>query len=143
MGVVWSILLSFDNEEWWEDGKDRPRDNCEPLDRINQWIHSGELVDLAGTSFKRGAGNGIDANLFGGGFKHFDIKGFIDVLNTQAWKERAKVQLWVRGAEEGMAEETFTAIKLRTRRAARSKPQPVPGSHTRSRAKGSPRRRNE
>ncbi len=60
----------------------------------------------------------MDANLYGGGFKHFDIEGFIKVVKAQHWKEASKVQLWVKGAEEGMGEEPFTLIKVGARRAA-------------------------
>ena len=31
-----------------EEGEDQPRDTCEPLERINQWLPYGKLVDLAG-----------------------------------------------------------------------------------------------
>ena len=44
MGFVWNILLSFDNEEWWEDGEDQPRETCKPLERINDRIPGGKLV---------------------------------------------------------------------------------------------------
>ncbi len=112
MGFVWNVVLSFDNEELWEDDEDEPRETCEALERINSWIPHGRLVSLIGPTYEEGAGNGMDVNLYGGGFKHFDIEGFIDVVKTQNWKERSKVQLWVKGAEEGMGEEPFTLIKL-------------------------------
>lgn len=122
MGWVWNVLLSCSNEEFWEDGEDEARDTCEPLERINQWIPHGKLVSLIGPTYVEGVGYGMDANLFGGGYKHFDIDGFIDVVEAQDWKDRAKVQLWVKGAEEGMGEESFTLIKLRPRRSRRPKP---------------------
>jgi hypothetical protein len=118
MGFVWNVILSFDNEELWEDGKDEPRETCEPLERINAWLPHGRLVSLIGPTYDGDAGNGIDANLYGGGFKHFDIEGFIEVVKAQDWKARAKVQLWVKGAEEGMGTESFTLVKLGGRRAA-------------------------
>ena len=121
MGFVWNILLSFDNEEWWVDGEDEPRDTCAPLEHINRWIAHGKLVSLTEPTYSKGAGNGMDANLFGGGYKHFDIDGFVQVVEAQDWKQRAKVQLWVKGAEEGMGEEPFTAVKLRRRKVARAK----------------------
>ena len=58
----------------------------------------------------------MDAYVFGGGYKHFDVEGFIKVVEAQNWRDRAKVQLWVKGAEEGMGEEPFTLITLRRRR---------------------------
>jgi hypothetical protein len=108
MGFKWNVMLSFDNEEWWEEDEDEPRDNCEPLERINQWIPYGQLVDLVTPPNAQGAGCGMDANLYGGGFKHFDIEGFIEVVRAQNWKARSKVQLWIKGAEEGMGDEPFT-----------------------------------
>ncbi len=117
MGWVWNVLLSFSNEEFWEDGEDEARDTCEALERINQWIPHGSLVSLTGPTYDDDAGYGMDANLYGGGFKNFDIEGLIDVVKAQAWKDRAKVQLWVKGAEEGMGEDPFTLIKLGRRRA--------------------------
>jgi hypothetical protein len=115
VGFVWNILLSFDNEELWEDGEEAPRDICVPVERINQWIPHGKLVDLTGPSYAKATGNGLDVNLFGGGYRRFDIEGFIRVVEAQDWKERAKVQLWVKGAEEGMGDEPFTLVKLRRR----------------------------
>ena len=113
MAFVWNVLLSFDNEELWEDGEDEPRPTCEPLDRVNAWLMpSGHLVDLVGPTYEGDAGNGLDANLFGGGFKHFDIDGFIQVVRAQRWKRRSKVQLWIKGAEEGMRTEPFQLIGL-------------------------------
>ncbi len=116
MGFVWNVMLSFDNEELWEDDEEEPRETCEPLQRINAWIPHGRLVSLIGPTYEDGAGYGMDANLYGGGFKHFDIEGFVEVVKAQDWKARSKVQLWVKGAEEGMGEEPFTLIKLGGRR---------------------------
>ena len=140
MAFVWNIMLSFDNEELWEDGEDEPRETCRPLDHINQWIPHGKLVDLTGPTFVKGAGFGMDANLYGGGFKHFDIEGFIEVVKSQAWKERAKVQIWIRGAEEGMAEEPFTAIELGPSRTSRRKRKSRSAGKTSSRATAKRRR---
>ena len=137
MSFLWNILLSFDNEEWWVDGEDQPRDTCEPLEGINRWIAGGKLVDLTGPTYMEGAGYGLDANLFGGAFKHFDIEGFIKVVEAQTWKERAKVQLWVRGAEAGMCEEPFTAVRLARQKAVR--PQPTSVRKRKSPAKSSTR----
>jgi len=88
------------------------------LERINAWIPYGRLVSLIGHTYRDDAGYGMDANLYGGGFKHFDIEGFIEVVKAQDWKERSRVQLWVKGAEEGMGEEPFTLIMIGTRTAA-------------------------
>jgi hypothetical protein len=115
MGFVWNVMLSFDNEELWDDGTDEPQETCDPLDKINAWLPHGRLVSLIGPTYEDEAGNGMDANLYGGGFKHFDIEGFIAVVEAQDWKARSKVQLWVKGAEEGMGEEPFTLIKISRR----------------------------
>src|SRR5262249_36514749 len=101
MGFVWNVMLSFDNEEGWEESEDEPRKSCGPVQQINDWIPSGQLVSLTGPTYADDAGYGMDANLYGGGFKNFDIEGFIEVVKTQEWKERSKVQLWVKRAEEG------------------------------------------
>jgi hypothetical protein len=123
MGWVWNVLLSCSNEEFWEEGEEEARKTCKPLERINQWIPHGKLVSLIGPTYAEGVGYGIDANLFGGGYKHFDIEGFIDVVKAQDWKMRSKVQLWVKGAEEGMGEDPFTLIKLGRRPSSRPKPE--------------------
>jgi hypothetical protein len=122
-------VLSFDNEElWqdedddWDDGEDDDWDDgedegeaaetCEPLELINAWLAPNRLVSLTGPTYEDNVGNGLDANLYGGGFQHFDMDGFIEVVKAQNWKARSKVQLWVKGAEEGMGTEPFTLVKL-------------------------------
>jgi hypothetical protein len=117
MGFLWNVMLSFSNEELWEDDEDQPRETCEPLERINEWIATGKLVDLVGPTYARDASSGLDANLYGGGFKHLDINAFIKVVETQPWKEPRKVQLWVMGGQEGMGEDVFHPVRLRVRRA--------------------------
>jgi len=121
MGFVWNVMLSFDNEELWENGEDELRETCEPLERINAWIPHGRLVSLIGPTYANDAGYGMDPNLYGGGFKNFDIESFTEVVEAQDWKARSKVQLWVKGAEEGMGEEPFTLIKLGRRPSSRPK----------------------
>lgn len=116
MGFVWNVLLSFDNEEFWEDGEEEARETCAPLEQINAWLPYGRLVSLIGPTFADEAGAGMDANLYGGGFKHFDIDGFIELVKAQDWKARSKVQLWVKGEED-----PFTLIKLARRTAAARK----------------------
>lgn len=114
MGFVWNVMLSFDSEEFWEEDEDEPRETCEPLERINDWLGQCRLVSLVGPTYEDDAGNGMDANLYGGGFKHFDIDSFIDIVNKQTWKKRANVQLWVKGAEEGMGADPWALVKLNT-----------------------------
>lgn len=120
MALVWNILLSFSNEEWWTGGEDQPRDTCEPLRQINAWIPAGKLVNLVPPTYRKGAGNGMDANLFGGGFKRFDIEAFVDVVASQPWKDRPRVQLWVKGGEEGMSDDLWVEVKLPKPRRTRS-----------------------
>lgn len=139
MAFIWNIMLSFDNEERWPDGADEPTDGCEPLDRINAWIPGGRLVSLVGATYRDHAGFGIDANLYGGGFKHFDIEEFIKVVEAQKWKERQRVQLWIRGAEEGMSEDVFTLVKLCPRPSLR----PRSRSSSRRKRKGPLRKRRK
>jgi hypothetical protein len=119
MGWVWNVLLSFDDSELWEG--DEPRDTCESLERINAWIGSGRLVSLISPTYDDDAGYGMDANLYGGGFKRLDIEGFIAAVKDQDWKARSKVRLWVKGGEEGMSDEPFTLIKLGRGKAARGR----------------------
>ena len=104
-GVTGALTSAYD--------ADQPQDSCEPLDRINDWIPDGRLVDLTPPTFAAGAGNGLDAWLFGGGFKHFDIEDFIRVVEAQPWRDRRNLQLWVKGGEEGAGDESFTAVKLK------------------------------
>lgn len=54
-------------------------------------------MSLIQPTCEKNAGYGMDANLYGGGFKHFDIESFISVVERQNWKDRDNVQLWVKG----------------------------------------------
>lgn len=126
MGFLWNVMLSFSNEELWEDDEDQPRETCEPLERINEWIPTGKLVELIGPTYAEDASSGLDANLYGGGFKHLDIDAFIKVVEAQPWKDRANVQLWIRGGSEGLDNGPFEAVKLR-------RPRPVRGAKSRGR----------
>lgn len=121
MGFIWNVMLSFGNDEWWENDADQPRETCEPLERINEWIPDGKLVDLVGPTYAEGASSGLDANLYGGGFKHVDIDAFIKVVEAQAWKDPARVQLWIKGGEEGVDSDGFERVRLRLSRARRRK----------------------
>jgi len=130
MGWVWNIMLSFDNEELWEDGEEEARETCELLEAINTQINHGRLVSLVGPTYEDGVGNGMDANLYGGGFKNFDIEEFIELVRSQKWKKRSKVQLWIKGAEEGMGDQPFKLVRLgrltsRISSSARSVPPPM------------------
>jgi hypothetical protein len=120
LGWVWTVMVSFSNEELWDDGQDEPRETCMALERINTWIGDGQLVSLASRTY-HGNGPGMDANLYGGGFKHLDIERFIELVEAQDWKDRGKVQLWIKGGEEGMSDEPFKLIKLRKRTASHPK----------------------
>lgn len=78
--------------------------------------------DRTGPTYEDDAGIGMDANLYGGGFKHFDIDGFRAVVKRQNWKDRAKVQLWIKGGEEGIDDEPSALVKLGRREADRPRP---------------------
>ena len=91
MSWVWNVMLSFSNEELWDEEEEEPRETCEPLMRINAWIEDGKLVALIKPTYAKNAGYGMEANLYGGGFKHFDIEKFITVVETQDWKDRANL----------------------------------------------------
>jgi hypothetical protein len=112
MGWIWNVLLCCSNEEFWTDDADEPSETCEPLERINQWIPDGKLVDLTKPTYAKGAGSGMDAWLFGGGFKHFDIDAFVRVVEEQPWKDRPNLQLWVKG-DGSTSNEPFTPVRLR------------------------------
>jgi hypothetical protein len=111
MSWVWNIVLSFSDEEYWEPDEDEPRETCEPLERINEWIPYGRLVNLVEPTYREGAGYGMTVNLFGGGFKHFDIESFIQVVEAQSWKDPDNVQLWLKGETDA----AFTCYGLQLR----------------------------
>jgi hypothetical protein len=117
MSWIWNVVLSFSNDELGEDEDGQTQDTCESLEKINQWIPDGKLVSLVSPTYKKGAGYGMEANLYGGGYKHFDIDGFIKVVEAQKWSNRANVQLWIKGEED----ESFIPIPLKWPRAARKK----------------------
>lgn len=112
MSWIWSVMLSFSDEELWEDGEDAPRRTCRPMERINAWIPHGRLVDLVSPTYKDDVGSGIAANLFGGGYNHLDMDAFIEVVESQDWKDRANLQLWIKGDED----QSWTPVRLRRRR---------------------------
>jgi hypothetical protein len=118
MAWILTIMLSFSNEECWKDDEDEPVEplECKPMEQINNWVSGGNpsssdwgrLVELISPTYVDDASYGMDANLVGGGFRHFNIEGFIKVIEDQNWKEREAVQLWLKGEEDEM----FTLIKL-------------------------------
>jgi hypothetical protein len=90
MAWVWNVMVSFSDEELWDEGADDARETCAAIEAINAWMPHGKLADLT-------RGTAMTANLYGGGFKHFEIEGFIDVVRRQDWHDRKAVQLWVKG----------------------------------------------
>lgn len=114
MSFVWNVVLSFSDEEYWEDGEEEARETCAALDNINAWIPDGELVDLTTGTFAAGAGYDMTAHLYGGGFKHFDITAFLAVVEAQAWKDRANVQLLLKSD----ADSRFELYRIRRGRKA-------------------------
>jgi hypothetical protein len=95
MSFIWNVVLSFSDEEYWEDGEDEARQTSAALDAVNAWIPDGELVDLTPPTYAPGAGAGMSAHLYGGGFKHFDLDGFLAVVAAQPWKDPDTVQVFL------------------------------------------------
>jgi hypothetical protein len=112
MSWVWTVMLSFGNEEYWVDGEDEPREDCQALENINVWLKAddvrqyGPLMDL--TAGATGNEVGMSANLYGGGFNHLDIEKFAAVIKDQEWHDPANVQLFIKGEED----EKFTLLPL-------------------------------
>jgi hypothetical protein len=112
MSWIWNVLLSFSDEEYWEDGAEEALESCPALDSINSWLQSdkmrnyGPLTSL--TECATGNGTGMSANVWGGGFNHFDMEEFIAVVERQQWRDRASVQLFIQGEEDSK----FTLIEL-------------------------------
>jgi hypothetical protein len=105
-------MLSFGDEEYWTEGKDEPQESCQALEKINAWLTAdeakgyGPLTDL--TSCTTGNKIGMNANLYGSGFKHIDIGKFGEVVKNQEWHEPTHVQLFIKGEED----EKFTMLTL-------------------------------
>lgn len=103
MSWVWNVMLSFSSEEYWIEGEEEALESAPALDKINEWLKAdklrkfGPLKDLG----KCSGGAGMNANIFGGGFKHLDIDAFIDVVAKQEWQDRDNVQLFLQGDDEG------------------------------------------
>jgi hypothetical protein len=103
-------MLSFGSEEYWTEGEDEPQGNCQALDNINAWLIADEvkqyglLTDL--TACATGNDVGMSANLYGGGFKRFDIEQFVEVIKKQEWHDPSNVQLLIKGEED----EKFTLL---------------------------------
>lgn len=109
MSWIWNVMISFGDEEFWEDGEDEARETCAALEKINEWLPQGErLVDLSGATAD--STYGMDAHVYGGGFNHLDIEAFIAAVEAQDWKDRANVQLFLRG--DSTAAQQFTVHTL-------------------------------
>jgi hypothetical protein len=111
MGWIWTVMVSFSNEELWEEGEGEAKDNCEALDNINVWLAAdevrkyGPLTEL--TACANGNEVGMSANLYGGGFKHFDIEGFLKNVKNQNWHDPGNLQVFIKGEED----EKFTVLE--------------------------------
>ena len=110
MSWVWTVMVSFSDEELWEEGEEEARDNCEALDNINAWLEAdevkqyGPLTDL--TACASGNEVGMSAYLYGGGFKHFDIEGFLEIVKNQSWHDPDNLQVFIKGEED----QNFTVL---------------------------------
>lgn len=106
-------MLTFGNEEFWEEDEEEALESCAALESINRWLLSdtvknyGPLSDLTSCTYQHGAE--MNANLWGGGFKHFDIEAFMQVVAEQPWHDRANVRLFLKGEED----EVFTIYRLK------------------------------
>ena len=123
MSFIHNVLLSFSDEECWGEAEAEPchPDKCPPLQAINKWIKHGELVSLIEPTYVEGVGYGMHANLYGGGFNHFDFEGFVRVVEAQDWKDREHLQVWLKAEEE----QSFSPVPLRRRRQSNPNARPV------------------
>jgi hypothetical protein len=109
MSWIWNVMISFSDEEFWEEGADEARETCPALEKINDWLPNGQkLFNMSGATGI--ATDGMDANVYGGGFKNFDIEAFVAAVEAQDWKDRANVQLFLKG--DGTAAQQFTILTL-------------------------------
>lgn len=99
MSWIWNVMLSVSSEECYLNETDEePLKTPPPIEKLNEWLEAdevrnyGPLTDLT-------AGTDMSAYVFGGGFKHFDIEEFINVVSNQEWKNKDKVQLFVQYEE--------------------------------------------
>ena len=112
MSWIWNVILSFSDEEYWVEDEEEVLQSCAAIDSINIWLQAdevrnyGPLNDL--TACVTGNGVGMNANVWGGGFKHFDIDEFIAVVDRQPWHDRDSVQLFIQGEED----RKFTLIEF-------------------------------
>ncbi len=112
MSWVWTIMLSFSDEEYWTDGEDEPQKDCQALQNVNAWLNAdeekmyGPLTDL--TSGAIGNQVGMQANLYGGSFKHFDMEKFMETVKMQEWHDPDQVQIFIKGEED----QQFTLLGL-------------------------------
>ena len=102
MSWIWNVMLSCGDDEYWDDDQDEALEIPRALEKINDWLKAdkvhgyGPLEDLT-----IGAGGaGMNANVFGGGYKHFDIEAFIEVVSNQKWRDKKSVQLFLQGEED-------------------------------------------
>lgn len=95
MGYVWNVILIFSDEEFWHEGEEEARSTSAALVALNKAQPSGyKLVDLTKATFK--SGEGMSAHIYGGGFKHFDVDGFLANIRAQEWKDPLNVQLFLK-----------------------------------------------
>ncbi len=99
MSWIWNVMLSFSDEEYWPEEQEDAVEVPPALEKINEWLqlNGGQLTDLTLGS----GGAGMNANIFGGGFKHLDIQMFIGVVQMQEWRDRSSVQLFIKDEEQG------------------------------------------
>lgn len=120
MSFVWNVMLSFSNEEFWRDDEENARERCDALDHVNKLLPAGcKLVDLTKPTFKEGVGYGMEANVYGGGFKHFDVAGFIAIVAAQKWQNPDNVQVFLK-AETDDRFEVYLPCKRKRKQGRKS-----------------------
>ena len=105
-------MVSFSDEEYWTEDEEEAQTECQALQNINAWLKSDE-VKMYGTLTSltsEAVGNqvGMQANLYGGGFKHFDLEKFLAVVKKQEWHDPSCVQIFIKGEED----QQFTLLDL-------------------------------
>lgn len=112
MSWIWNVMLSFGDEEFWEEDEEEALEDCKALQSINSWLEAdkvrkyGPLTNLAPCA--TGNGTGMSANIYGGGFKHLDMDIFIQLVESQPWHDRDSVQLFIQGEQDSK----FTLIEF-------------------------------
>ncbi len=105
MSWILTIMISFGDDEWWE--ADEVRDNCESLDNVNAWLEADKIRNYGPLTALSSCAVDMSANLYGGGFKHFDIEGFLQIVKSQNWHDPDNLQVFIKDEED----QKFTVLE--------------------------------